>query len=326
MLGTAFVLIITLITYFSIVIGELVPKSIALNNPEKIALAIGPLIHFFSYLTYPFVKALSFSTKLILKIVGIEEKKESHPTGDELAHLIKLAGKKGVIEKEESLMHQNIFTFSEQKAKTLKTHRSEVEWLNITESLKTIREKIRNSSYSKFPVCSEDLDKVIGVVTAKDFFEHYRPNMQLKQIIKAPIFIPEMMNATDILKLFKKRKEYLGIVIDEYGSFEGIVTLHDLIESILGDLPNIEEEDEIYTRENGSHLVNGGIEISDLNDAFDTEIIDENPENYLTLAGFIIFFLGHLPLVGEKFEYRGYIFEVMDLDENRVDKILIKKI
>lgn len=321
----AFVIIITLITYFSIVIGELVPKSIALNNPEKITLIIGPLINFFLYLTYPFVKALSFATKIILKIAGIEEGKEHDHTGDELAHLLRIAGSKGVIKKEESLMHQNIFTFSEQKAKSLKTHRSEVEWLDTTESIEKIREIIRNSPYSKFLICKGTIDKVVGVITAKDFFEHYSPDMKLKDIIKAPIFIPEMMNATDILKLFKKRKEYLGVVVDEYGSFEGIVTLHDLIESILGDLPDIEEEDDIYTREDGSQLVNGGIEISELNDSFDMEIINENAENYLTLAGFIIFFLGHIPPVGEKFEYRGYVFEIMDLDENRVDKVLIKK-
>ncbi len=322
----AFLITITLITYFSIVIGELVPKSIALNNPEKIALAIGPFIRFFSIISYPLVKVLSFSTRLILKIIGVEEREEHYPNGEELVQLLKVAGTKGMIEKEESLMHQNIFSFSEQKAKSLKTHRSEVEWLDITEDIDVIRSKIKNSPYSKFPVCNENIDKVIGVITAKDFFEHYKAGLKLKDIIEEPIFIPEMMNATDVLKLFKKRKEYLGIVVDEYGSFEGIITLHDLIESIVGDLPDTEEEEDVYVREDGSHLVNGGIEINELNEFFEMEVITENSESYLTLAGFIIFFLGNIPTVGEKFEHNGYSFEIIDLDESRVDKVLIQKL
>lgn len=324
----AFVVIISFITYFSIVLGELIPKSIALNNPEKIALNFGPFVHFFSYLTYPLIKLLSFSTLIVLKILRIEDNKADKISGEELVQMLKMADNQGVIEKEESMMHQNIFTFSEQRAKSLKTHRSEVEWIDIDGDMESITEQVKNSSYSKFPVCKNNVDNVVGVVTAKDFFEHLTSGKAFKDILKEPIFISEMMTAIDILRLFKEKKEYLGIVVDEYGSFEGILTLHDLIESIVGDLPevNVDDEPELLKREDGTFLINGSMEIDTLNDSFEMELISENPENYMTLAGFIIYFLGRIPQIGETFEYNNYIFEIVDLDGNRIDKIVIKKI
>lgn len=322
----SFTIVIMLITYFSIVLGELIPKSVALNNPDRIALMIAPFIRTFTLLSYPLVRLLSFSTRFILKLLGIKEAKNSDITEEELMQMLKTAGNTGVIENEESFMHQNIFTFSEQKAKSLKTHRTEVEWINIDHSLEDIREQVRNSSYSKFPVCKGSIDEVVGVVTAKDFFEHADSETHFMTALKKPIYIPEMMNAIEVLRLFKTQKEYLGIVIDEYGSFEGIVTLHDLIEAIVGDLPDIDEELEIHTRDDGSVLVDGSIEISTLNAEFEAELISESPENYLTLAGFVIYFLERIPTTGEQFEYNGHYFEIIDLDGNRIDKLIIKKL
>lgn len=322
----AFVLIIALITYFSIVVGELIPKTIALTNPEKIALIFGPIINVFSKFAYPLVKLLSGSTKLFLRLIGIKEANNSDVSSDELVQMLKTASRQGVIQKDESLMHQNIFMFSEQRAKGLKTHRSEVEWINLNDDFETITDQIKNSPYSKFPVCKKNVDNIVGLLTAKDFFEYADQGTDLAKVLKDPIFIPEMMSAIDVLRLFKKKKEYLGFVVDEYGSFEGILTLHDLIESIVGDLPDAEEdgEHEFILREDGSVLVSGSAEVDDLNVFLKTELVSIEPENYMTLAGFIIYHLGRLPETGEHFEYNGYKFEVVDTDGTRIDKLIIK--
>jgi putative hemolysin len=326
----AFFLVVTLLTYFSIVIGELIPKSIALNDPEKMVLIFGPVINTFSYVTYPFVKLLSVSTRMILKLMNIRENANDNLTEDELVHLLKTASNQGVLEQEESEMHQNIFTFSEQRAKALRTHRLDVEWIDVNDDLETITKEIKNSQYSKFPVCDDEIDNVIGVVNAKDFFENMNSaDFDIRSIMKEPIFVPEMMFAVDILRSFKKHKQYIGIVIDEFGSFEGVITLHDLIEAIVGDLPDEDDEEEgpeIFRRNDGSLLINGTTEIKDLNNFLDMELINENPENYVTFAGFVIYFLERIPETGEKFEYNGYEFEIVDLDGNRIDKIIAKKI
>jgi putative hemolysin len=179
-------------------------------------------------------------------------------------------------------------------------------------------------------VCDDEIDNVIGVVNAKDFFENMNSaDFDIRSIMKEPIFVPEMMFAVDILRSFKKHKQYIGIVIDEFGSFEGVITLHDLIEAIVGDLPDEDDEEEgpeIFRRNDGSLLINGTTEIKDLNNFLDMELINENPENYVTFAGFVIYFLERIPETGEKFEYNGYEFEIVDLDGNRIDKIIAKKI
>jgi len=324
----SFTFIIGIITYFSIVVGELIPKSIALNNPEGVALAFGPIINFFSYLTYPLVKVLSFSTKVILKLIGIEDNKSADFSSEELLQLLKNAGKQGVIEREESVFHQNVFDFYEQTAENLKIHRTEVELINANDDFEKIKNQVKKSIFSKFPVYMNTIDEIVGVVTAKDFFEHVKSKEDFKKIIKKPILIPEMLSAVEVLRIFKERKEHLGIIVDEHGSFEGILTLHDLIESIVGNLSDskFEVDPDFYIRKDNSVLVSGSVEIKEINEYFNVELIAESSENYMTLAGFVIYFLDRIPNVGESFEYNNYYFEIVDIDGNRIDKVVLKKI
>ena len=320
------VIVIGTITYFTIVVGELVPKSIAMNNAEPIALVTAPIIRYFTLATYPFVKLLSFSTKLILKIFGVKENDTDRMSEEELKFMLFNAGKQGVIESDESQVHQNIFSFNDQTAKSLMTHSSEVEWVNMDQSTDEILEQLLKSAHSKFIVCDGELNKVEGVLSVKDFLEGYKsPDFNLKSIILPPIFVVQNTPAFKILNQFKQTKQYLGIVIDEYGGVAGIITIHDLIEAIVGDLPDEDESDEkdIIVREDGTWLINGKTLVFELNQFFQKEIIEDNISQYTTVAGFLLEHLKAVPKSGDVVVDGHYTFEVMDIDGLRIDKVLM---
>jgi putative hemolysin len=325
--GLSITLIVGLITYFTIVIGELIPKTIALRNAERVALTFAPFIKYFSKITYPIVKLLSFSTTAILRLLGIKEAQEESMTEEELRALLKSAGKKGVLEWEESLMHQNLFVFTEQRARNLMTHRTEVEWVDMHQPIEQLADRIKESAHSKFLVCDGSIDKIRGVITAKEFFEKKSSDgFMIESIFHEPMYVPETMYTLDILTLFKKEKEYLAVVVDEFGSVEGIITLHDLMEAIVGDLPDLDEADEpeFLQREDSSYLVSGSISIHQFNAYLEKELIAEDADHYTTLGGFIISQLNKIPSTGEKFDYKGYSFEVVDLDGQRIDKVIVE--
>jgi putative hemolysin len=320
------VIVIGSITYFTIVVGELVPKSIAMNNAEPIALVTAPIIRYFTLATYPFVKMLSLSTKLILKIFGVKENDTDRMSEEELKFMLFNAGKQGVIESDESQVHQNIFSFNDQTAKSLMTHSSEVEWVNIDQSTEEILEQLLKSAHSKFIACDGELNKVQGVLSVKDFLEGYKsPAFNLKSIILPPIFVVQNTPAFKILNQFKQTKQYLGIVIDEYGGVAGIITIHDLIEAIVGDLPDEDESDEkdIIVREDGTWLINGKTLVYELNQFFQKEIIEDNISQYTTIAGFLLEHLKAVPKSGDVVVDGHYTFEVMDIDGLRIDKVLM---
>jgi putative hemolysin len=322
----SYVVIIGGITYFTIVIGELVPKTIAMNNAERIALFAVPIIKYFTMATYPFVKLLSTSTSLILKVLGIKENPEDQITEDELRYMLKSARIQGVLEKEESEIHHNLFSFTDQTAKSLLTHRSEVEWINLKKDKQVIFDQIKESVHSKFVVGHGDLDNVRGVITIKNFLENYsREDFKWSDIIEEPIFITQNTSAFKVLNLFKKKRQYIGVVVDEYGSVRGIITLHDLIEAIVGDLPDEDEtlEPSIFRRSDGSFLLEGKTLIYELNQYFQTEIIEDNINRYTTISGFILSQLNEIPKAGDVVNHGNYQFEVMDIDGVRIDKVLM---
>lgn len=324
----ALVLVIGTITYFSIVIGELIPKTLAMGNAEPIALLVAPIIQVFTTLTLPLVKILSASTNAVVRLLGIRQAREEIISEEELRQIIKTAGKQGVLAKEETELHQNIFHYTEQKARNIFTHRREVEWIDSNDSVEQIKALVHQSAHSKFPVANGGFDNMVGILTAKDFYEQVLAGKQsLQEIIRPPLYVSETMYAQAILNLFKKHKQYLAIVVDEFGSPQGIITLHDILEVIVGDLPDLDESNEpdMVRREDGSYLVNGSIGIYDLNRELRTELIARGSDNYSTLAGFIIDSLDHLPATGEKFEHNGYQIEVVDMDGIKIDKVLIRK-
>lgn len=323
------VLVIGLITYFTIVIGELIPKTIALGNADNIALAVAPVIKVFTKATMPLVKLLSGSTNLAVKLLGVKEPSEEKMSEEELRQIIKTAGKQGILAKEESELHQNIFTYSAQRAKNLRTHRMDVEWVDINAPVEKIKEMLQASAHSKFPVSDGNFDNLVGMLHARDFYDYLLSGAPgpLTSIVQEPIYISESMLVNSVLNTFKKQKQYIGVVIDEFGSIEGIITLHDILESIVGDLPDLDEvnEPEIVKRDDGSFLVSGSITIHDLNRELRHEFIKKNSDNYSTLSGFIIQYLDRFPTIGEKLEHHQYALEIVDMDGVRVDKVILTK-
>lgn len=323
------VVVIGSITYFSIVIGELIPKTLGMSNAESIALFVAPIIKTFTTLTLPLVKILSVSTNAVIRLLGIKETTEEKVSHDEVRQLIRTAGKQGVLRRHETELHQNIFHYSDRKIKSLMTHRMNTEWIDLNEPLELIKEKIRNSGHSRFPVAQGEINNIVGFLSTKDFYENLTVhNKPLSEIVIPPIFIPGTTYARDVLTLFKKRKQYLGIVVDEFGAVEGIITLHDILEAIVGDIPEEDEtnEPEIIKRDATSYLVNGGISIRNLNKRFRKEYIPNSDAEYTTLAGFVLHYLGHLPNTGERFTYNGFEMEIVDKDGTRIDKVLLQKL
>ncbi|MBK0403391.1 HlyC/CorC family transporter [Adhaeribacter sp. BT258] len=325
----SFVLVIAAITYFSIVIGELIPKTIAMGNSEEIALFVAPIIRIFTKVTLPLVKLLSVSTSLISRLLRVKAPSEEKISEEDLRQILKTAGRQGLLAKEETELHQNLFYFSRQRARSMQTHRKDLEWIDLSAPIEKIKAQVHQSIHSKFPVGDGSLDNVVGVLTTKDFYEYLlEPSLSLQSIIKKPIYVSETMLAGPILELFRKHKQNMGVVVDEYGAVEGIITLHDILEAIVGDLPDIDEgfEPDIARRADGSYLVNAGISIRMLNRGLEQEIIRKDPTNYATLAGFITCFLSRVPKTGEKLLYNGYEFEVVDMDGFKIDKVIVKRL
>lgn len=323
----ALILTIVIITYISIVVGELVPKTIALSNPEKIAVSVATPIFYFSKLFYPFVKLLSFSTNLINKLIGIKKQSEQL-TEAELRQMIKIASREGVIEESQNQIHENVFYFSDKKAKHIMTHRTDVEWIDIDVPDEEIQKQISEIQHSKIICCNGDIDNFQGILYLKDYYKLASQNQRnIKEILIQPVIVPENTDAQYVLNQLRHKKMHICIVVNEYGGFEGIITIHDIIESIVGQIPDIGEsyEPDIFVREDKSVLVSGDAPIETLVDIIDDFTINFEKIDYSTVAGFVINHINKIPQIGDKFDYMGYNIEIIDIDGNRIDKILITK-
>lgn len=319
---------IMFITYVSIVFGELVPKTVALSNPEKVAVKVSPVISFFSKLFYPFVKILSGSTSFILSVLGVE-KNGDQITESELRQMIKTASQEGVIEKEQNEIHEKVFYFSDKKAKHLMTHRTEVYWIDLNDSEELIRKELQESSHSKVVCCRESLDKVEGVVILKDFYKilSEKKKFKVEDLLIPVIVIHENTLAPKVLEQLRLSNSHFSVVVDEYGDVEGIITLHDIMENLVGDILDEGEisEPAYFVREDKSVLVNGDASIEVLTEIFEDFVVDFEAIDYSTVAGFVIEQMNEIPSVGDKVSYMDYTIEIMDMDGNRIDKVLIYK-
>lgn len=319
---------ILIITYFSIVIGELVPKTIALSNPEKIAIKIARPVYYFSKLFYPFVKLLSVSTRLFNSMIGIKKQSE-HLTEAELRQLIKIASHEGVIKKGQNLIHEKVFYFSDKKAKHIMTHRMDVEWINLKDPAEMVKSAILKIQHSKIICCNEELDNFIGILNIKDYFVSLNSSdsVEITDLLVQPLIVPENTDARKVLDLIKQKQIHFCIVVNEYGSFEGIITLHDIMENIIGDMPEEGEdyEPDIFIRDDKSVLVSGDAPVEILDGIIEGFIIDFEKIDYSTVAGFVIHNINKIPQIGDKFDYSHYHIEIVDIDGNRIDKILITR-
>lgn len=322
----AYTLVVALITYLSIVIGELIPKTLAIKFAEPVALNVAGFIRFFTRFAHPFVWLLTTSTSVVFKLFGISPAQDEQITEEELRYVIKTAGAQGLLDKDESELHHNVLSFSELKAKNVMTHRLDVNWVDLADTTEEIHEVILEGNHTYYPVCEDGDDNMLGYLYIKDYFiGKSQPDFNLRSIIREPVYVSENQYAIDVLQQFKKRRCYFGMVVDEFGAFEGIVTLHDLSESLVGDLPGADEENtNIVRRTDGSLLIDGSMAIDDVNHYLGVEFIPDDNSQYATVAGFVIYHLEHIPEIGEQFEFNGKSIEIMDKDGARIDKVLIK--
>lgn len=321
--------VISIITYLSLIIGELAPKYIAIQYADWLAIAFAPVMNFITRLTGPISRFLSWSTKMFMRLLFIKPNEQQSVSEEEIKLLVKMANQQGVLEQKESEFIQNILRFADRDAYTIMTHRNDVEWLDVNAPLAENDHIVYESGYTKFLVCDDTIENILGVVKLRDYVDHYKkPGFDLRQIVTQPLYVPETMNALKILERFRKERNYFAVVVDEYGSTQGIITLHDLTENIFGALPDLDDKEgpAIVTREDGSLLVDGTIPIDELREMITLKEFDFEDADYSTLAGFILYKLSEIPKAGDTMETEGYRFEILDMDKSKIDKVLITKI
>lgn len=321
-------LVVGTITFFSVVLGELVPKRLALRDPERVAASVARPMNALSRIARPLVRLLTLATAFFLRLLGVRDTDgESTVSEEEIKVLVEQGALAGVFEAAERDMVESIFRFGDRQLRSIMTPRTEIVWLDINDSEEVIRQTISRSHHSRFPVCDGELDHVIGVAEAKDLLSKcWSDKMsELRHALRAPLFLPETMLALRALERFKQTGIQAALLVDEFGGIEGMVTLIDMMEAIVGDIPTPEEiaEPPVVRREDGSWLVEGYLDTEELKELLE---VDELPSeaSYQTLGGFVVMMLGRLPRVGDWLEWGSFRFEIVDMDGNRVDKVLIE--
>jgi len=316
------------ITYASLIIGELVPKRIGLNNPERKAMLLAGPMAALSRLAAPFVWFLMTSTELVLKVLGLGREKEMPPSEEEVSHLIEQGAAAGVFHKAERQMVEGVLRLDERSVTEIMTRRSRIVFLNVADPDEVNWRKIVASGHSHFPVYEGTRDSVLGMVSVKALWANtaFGVPSRLRDQLTKPLFVPRTVAIVQLLESFKKTGKHLALVTDEYGSVEGIVSLIDVMEAIVGDLPEPGDRRApgAVKREDGSWLVDGAMDIRDFKLRFELSALPgEADGNFETLGGFVLDRFGHIPSAGEYFEWVGWRFEVIDMDHNRVDKVLM---
>lgn len=335
MLGThseavALFIVISLITYLTLILGELVPKRLALNNPEPIAALLARPMRTFARITAPLVSFLSFSTQFTLSVLGIKPSQEPPVTEDEIRILIEQGTEAGTFEKTEQDMVEKIFRLGDQRAYSIMTPRTQMIWLDLEEPFELNFQIIRDSAHTRFPAARGNLDDFAGIIYTKDLLSSSLNSSQfrLEALVRTPMFIPKSMKAFKILETFKQTGTHEAVVLDEFGGVIGFITLHDILSEIVGDISLDAELDDIQLiqRDDGSWLVDGLLPVDDFKEAFSIdELPDEDRDHYQTVGGFVTSYLGYIPTASEKFTWNDLCFEIMDMDRVRVDKILVTR-
>ncbi|HEY8397348.1 MAG TPA: hemolysin family protein [Flavihumibacter sp.] len=321
--GLATALVVVVLTYFSMVLGELLPKRIGMSNPERIAKLVAGPMRVISLATHPFIWLLSKSTNGLTKLLRVKPN-ESHVTEEEIKAIINEGTEQGAIEEAEQEIIERVFHLGDRNITSLMTHRSDIIWFDVNDNEQSIKEKIIKEPHSIYPICDGDIDEIKGVVSIKDLY--ITSDLTLfKHIMKPAMFVPENNTAYRVLEKFKESQTHSCFIVDEYGSVQGMITLNDILEAIVGDLPQADIDDyEIIKREDGSYLVDAQIPFYDFLSRFEmTDWMNEGEHEFNTLAGFILHKLERIPQTGDTMEWKGFRFEIMDMDSLRIDKILV---
>ena len=320
--GIGLALGVLIITYFSIILGELVPKRLAIQNPEKISSGFARPMLFLTLTLSPVVRFLSISTNFVLRLIGVRPSNEPPVTEEEIHVLLDQGTQAGVFEEAEQDMVAGVFKLNDRRLNTLMTPRTEILWLDVLDTNKDILIKLAERPFSRFPVCQGSLDNVLGIANARDLLTSSLSGdpIQLKDNLSPSLFIPETAFASSALDIFKESNKKMVLVIDEFGGVTGLLTINDVLEVIVGDIED--DAPQVTQRQDGSWLLDGMLDINEFKELFDLGPLP-NEDDYETLAGFIMTSIGNIPQTADQFEWQGLRFEVVDMDVRRVDKVLV---
>jgi len=331
----ALFIVVLSITFVSIILGELVPKRIAMRHPEAMATLIAPPLSLLSKLMSPFVKTLSLTTEAIVRLFGIHHAKEEAPTEEDIAGMIKEGADTGLFEKTEYDIVSRALRLDDRHLKALMTPRVDLVLIDLDAERQEILELIADDSYSRFPVYRGDRAQIIGFISVRDLLAQAVKHGSLEAVnieaaIQPLLYVPETVSAMVLLESFKKNSSELAMIVDEYGDIQGMVTLSDVMSALVGDVTVIGEEHDpdAVQRQDGSWLLDGGVDLERFRDLMNSTLRfpDEDTGGYHTLAGFVLYQLGYIPKTSEYFEWGGYRFEVVDMDGNRIDRILVEQL
>jgi putative hemolysin len=315
------------ITYLSLVLGELVPKRIALNAPERIATLVAPAMGFVSRLAAPAVYLLTGSTRAVLKLLRIRESNDPGVTEEELRVLLWMGAKAGTIEPEEREIVERALRLDERRIKSFMTPRVDLEWLDASRPLAELRAQVTASSHDWFPVATERVDVIVGVVRGREVLTNRNAEeLGLPAIVRQPLFVPETASGLAVLQRFRDTRNHVAIVVDEFGGVEGIVTPTDILEALVGELPEIGdiEEPMIVRREDGSWSVDATTDLDEVKLILELDYLEGQRNAYQTIAGYVSDHLGTAPRIGQTFVASDVRFEVLDTDGRRIDRILVR--
>ena len=330
--GLALTLVVVGLTYFSVVVGELVPKRLGLMAPEAIAALIAAPMNMLARVTRPVVWLLSSSSSLLLRLIGARHRGDPTVTNDEINVLMEQGAEAGVFHESEQAIVSNVLRLDEQRIGAIMTHRNDIYVLDLDEPEEEIRSRLAESAYTRIVVCRDGLEHIVGILRTADLLKLALAGEKLdvERFLRPPLYVPEGVTTTHLLESFRKARQQCALIVDEYGELQGLVTLTDVLTSIVGELPSsdISEEQDIVARADGSWLVDGSVAIERLKSVMDIEddLPGEDENAFNTLGGLVMYVLGRIPAVTDHFEVAGCRFEVIDMDKNRVDKVLLSKL
>lgn len=330
--GTALTVVVVGLTYFSVVVGELVPKQLGLLAPEKIASLIAPPMNMLARIARPLVWSLSATSNFLLKIMGAVHMEASSVTNEEIKVMMEQGAEAGVFHESEQAIVSNVLRLDEQRIGEIMTHRNDIYVLDLDLPEAEIRNCIAESTYTRIVVCRNGMDHIVGILRTADILKDALAGnpLAIEQSLRPPLYVPEGVSTTHLLENFRKARQQCALIVDEYGELQGLVTLTDVLTSIIGELPtsDILEEQDIVVREDGSWLIDGSVTIERLKSVLqiDEDLPGEEENAFNTLGGFIMYVLGRIPAITDHFESKCCRFEVIDMNKNRVDKVLVARI
>jgi len=322
--GISVTIVVIIVTFLSILFGELIPKRFGLLRAEKIAKLVAGPMYFFAKMTHPLVWLLNKISNGFFFIFNIKKSTDDAVTEEEIKTMISEGTEAGTIEEEEREIIERVFHLGDRNITSLMTHRSDIIWFDLEDNEEKIKEKIISEPHSVYPICDGEIDNIKGIVSIKDLY--VTDDMtKFKEIMKPAMFVPENNTPYQLLEKFKRTQQHSCFIVDEYGSMQGMITLNDILEALVGDIPQPDITDyEVTEREDGSFLIDAQIPFYDFLSRFDKEQwMNEGEHEFDTLAGFILHELERIPHAGEKFDWKGFKFEIIDMDGHRIDKVLV---